>query len=466
MRQKSENQDAQLAFLQQKKQMKGSVVMKSIIIFGWTAILFACWGWSRSVSAAEILVPAHHDTISSAVAAANTGDTIRITNSATYIERLLINKNITLLADPGQSPVIRANGLVNYVIRTTAGAAGAQIGSNAGGRIIIDADSNPAVSYSLQAVHGATPGNVTWENLLVRNPREGGGGFYPAACESTLNDIEFNGGGLMHLMIDHRPAGGFPLHLNRVYLHSMTSSLGGGFGIYSNAVDGDINISQCIFETHRETILFEDTGPAKFKVTIDRSLLSSRINSNNDVIDIRSSTDFEITNSVILAKGNGGRCIRLLPANNATVRIDHCDLIGDASVSSYANGGGILAYEGEGRTIEVTNSNIITPQLGVVLLVATGGETYLSDYNNIVTAGTRYGEMPPGANDFASPGVTPLYTAAATYNFTYTNPELVAAGAEGTSIGVNCDFTNLPFQQNPCPGGELPSAVHSTWGLY
>src|SRR5690606_23803094 len=96
----------------------------------------------RILPAATIEVPGDWDTITSAVAAASDGDTVLITNSATYNESVRIDKRITLMAAVGQMPRILGDGVIPAVIQTIDGAEGAQIGSNDGGMIILDGNTS------------------------------------------------------------------------------------------------------------------------------------------------------------------------------------------------------------------------------------------------------------------------------------------------------------------------------------
>ena len=132
-----------------------------------------CLAWcATQADAATIQVPLHYDIISSAVQAASAGDTILITNSATYQQEVTISKPVLIMAAPGMTPTIQGSGSAGYVVRTVDGAEGAQFGSEAGGRITINCTgyaAAPAGDYRvIQPTHkGLTP--VVFENLLINN---------------------------------------------------------------------------------------------------------------------------------------------------------------------------------------------------------------------------------------------------------------------------------------------------------
>ena len=118
-----------------------------------------------SVHSAEILVPGQQATLTAALGVATDGDTIRITNSANYDEGMLvIDKRINLVADVGQTPVVRATAVTDAVLQLNVAAAGSHIGSLDGGTITVDGNGQAAMGMRILA----TTTRTYFENLTVK----------------------------------------------------------------------------------------------------------------------------------------------------------------------------------------------------------------------------------------------------------------------------------------------------------
>lgn len=419
--------------------------------------------------AATINVPGDHATISAAVAAAANGDTVLITDSSIYAEAVQINKPITLMAAPGQSPVIRGAGeTASYIIRTVTGADGAQIGSNAGGRIILDPNAAVGPVRYLSPEHSGGAGVVTFENLLVRNPPlpaiQTMMFTRPINCESIYQDIEIDGNNRLHLIMDCRLVEGKKTTFNRMYVHGMRQQTGGGFGFYSSALLGDIEINQSEITTFREFVVI-DGGPETdvYTIKIDRSYLEMTVDGNWDMFDARYNASLHITNSVLNCQSQG-QAVRWLTGDNTDNIIEHCDII-------TRNNHALRIYEGVGRTFSIKNNNFSSEWASAysIFVDVPGAETYDFDYNNAATPNNGYMgiEPPAGPNDITPP-VIPTYTNVAQKNYIATNPELYGTGEGGSNIGANCNFFQIYLNPDPCPSlvPEPPTSARGDWALY
>ncbi len=134
--------------------------------------LLAALATTPGATAAALTVPGSHATLTAALDAATTGDSITITNSANHTDALHITKPVTIKAAVGQTPKLVGNATTDYVIRLTTGSQGTKIGDLAGGRITIGNDTfvnttNPMRDLLIQH----TTGTVTIENISFYSTR-------------------------------------------------------------------------------------------------------------------------------------------------------------------------------------------------------------------------------------------------------------------------------------------------------
>lgn len=119
------------------------VVSRSAVRLAWTVVLsLAVWAISatQSVTAAGLInVPADHATIQAAIDAAAAGDTIRV-RAGTYIEQLVIDKDLTIMGAGMDRTIVRAPGTLvpggdgaNSIVEIFGGASVAIVGVTVSG---------------------------------------------------------------------------------------------------------------------------------------------------------------------------------------------------------------------------------------------------------------------------------------------------------------------------------------------
>ncbi len=117
--------------------------------------------------------------VQTAVNMATDGDVVQIDDSAVYNESVAVNKPITLMAAPGQTPTLQYDSTnpnpVSYMIYCSA--AGAKCGSNEGGQITLDGACNPNITVFLGT--NVNSGEVIFENLRCINGQPPDQFIYP-----------------------------------------------------------------------------------------------------------------------------------------------------------------------------------------------------------------------------------------------------------------------------------------------
>lgn len=137
---------------------------------------------SISHAATDRIVPTNYATIQAAVDAADAGDTITITNSATYAENVKITKQLNVVATAGQTPMIQsASGTTTPTLVFAAGSGGTKFGSLTGGQIRVNFVKPTAltavVPNGMVKFEQSTGTLVTMENVLIdeSGPSDGNG---------------------------------------------------------------------------------------------------------------------------------------------------------------------------------------------------------------------------------------------------------------------------------------------------
>lgn len=127
---------------------------------------------SVSFAATNRIVPTTYATIQAAVDAADSGDTVTITNSATYSGGLKVTKPLNIVAEAGQTPMIQsASGTTTPTLLFDTNSGGTKFGSLTGGRINVNYVKDPSatavVPTGMVKFQQSTGTLVTVENVLI-----------------------------------------------------------------------------------------------------------------------------------------------------------------------------------------------------------------------------------------------------------------------------------------------------------
>ncbi len=419
--------------------------MSSLRLLLLSILLLGALAGAQSASAAVIKVPNDWDTITSAVAAALPGDTVEITNSSTYIEALSITKPITLMATLGQSPVIQGIGGTSAVVVSVASTgAGAQIGSNAGGRIELKCGpSYTGNDYILVRTNhtGATP--VICENLFLNTLNTNAQaarvyGIYPRQDGAAIyRNILIDGGNVSSTAIRLHYLTLATTELDHVRVRNTASN-----AVVITNSSPTLVVKFCeLGATAAGIRIYSNSGTAdKVKLEVDRSLLLSDTDGAAGLgsLVIRGvNSQVDVTRSLL--RSNSGHGVRIWSAaNGVRLTMDHCDIVNTAgSLPAF------LVETGTNRNVSITNSNIQSINSGGFSVTTDASSTFVSNFNNVHTpAGTAYTGITAGAND-VQPGQNPQYVSLATGNILYNNTFLKTAGQHGSSIGVNQNYSDI-----------------------
>ncbi|MRR18404.1 MAG: hypothetical protein EG826_18330, partial [Deltaproteobacteria bacterium] len=134
-------------------------------------------------AATNIRIPTDQANLNLAVAAANDGDTITFTDSATYVGNFKITKpNLTIIAAPGQKPTIQSgSGGTTPTLLFDTDSGGTKFGSLTGGRIRVNfvkpSVNTATVPTGFVKFGQSTDSLVTMENVLIdeSGPTDGSG---------------------------------------------------------------------------------------------------------------------------------------------------------------------------------------------------------------------------------------------------------------------------------------------------
>ncbi len=408
------------------------------------ALSLVAIGQSR---AAEILVPAHHTTITSAVAAAVDGDTIRITAAPTpFNEAVTIDKAITLVANPGIEPRLTGfslDGGTTFTLRTMPGAAGAVIGSEEGGRFILEGTPTRGGSM-IHSQH--TSGTVLFENIKIQN-----------APNTSAFRVASDGGAHLKLIEAIGTVTGFNGYTAAAQTaeflieRSRFVEIGSRSPVYIRATSSNFTFRYCEFHSvssvlplvGREAISIY--GGTNGTVTFFRCWMRQDPSTGTWMTAEARPRDGSTTASPIInylycviehAAMSRPVNVRNNMSAGVTMTLDHCDIINH--VSTY---GCIDMYTGTGRTITVTNSNLINRGGGPGVSETGTGNTVTLSHNNVITTGTAYVGLTPAQT--IAPAQEPGYRNAASGDFTYSNATLLTADQDGRPVGSNYNFSDI-----------------------
>ncbi len=422
--------------------------MKSIILTLACAACVFCLSAAAHAATLSVGSGQTYTTIGAALAAANTDDLIRITDSGTYNESLTINKRVAIVANVGFSPVIRGDGVTTHVLRTADGCGGAQIGAYGTGQIILDPAASAVVVGVIVPGHtDVTP--VVYENIVIQNLAAATNQINPhSSGANTFRYVEATGGAQMLKLSDAAV-------VNAQYRFERCRMRGMTFTGSIRMTDGSVNMvsEYCEFVTGGTAAAFwyvtnDNPGTFTWNHCIIREDVAGLTCMLTDSVNIVMNYSY----CTILSYRH---CIQVFnPASAYTLNMDHCDLYGDYDGADPANTGSrraptILLNDAAGRSVSITNTNILSnsTQFGWTESDVDAGNDVLrvSNYNNY--------EAPPnvnvvlGANDITSPSaVLPDYVDVVAGNFAYTTPSLISAGAGGTPIGSMLTASAVPVE--------------------
>lgn len=412
-----------------------------------------------------LLVPSQYPTINQAINNAIAGDTILIEDSATYNERLVIDSAFTIMAAPGQTPVIKPpDSNVTYVILFDEGSGGAQFGSNDGGTIFLDATvgaNTPYTGSSYRYVyHNYSQGETVMENVEFGNVQPGVdlGMLYiypgPNLTQNstvTLRNVTMDA---THLRRPIRLTfmAGATINLENVVVDSAPDSPASQTTILFNqagasVAHGTFNITDSVLRGAESVLWAIQTGGDEDNETvfnITNSYLGTIAGASTpsdsfvkEVLDVSSlNTTVNITGSVIEQTWPLGTAITMAHSAGQRVNITYSDILTrDIGIASVNVG------TPSNRSLFVRNSNLLRGNVAggntnpVIDLTLLSGDTVDLDYNNYIGA-IEPGSVQAGANSII-PGVVPSFFSpgAPDYEYGYDESVLLDGGSEGLPIG-------------------------------
>ncbi|MEN6625047.1 MAG: hypothetical protein ABFD69_02340 [Candidatus Sumerlaeia bacterium] len=460
----------------------------------WIAIAF-CFATASIAQAANITVPGSYATIQAAINAANDGDTITLTNSATFQEDLVIAKRLDIVAAAGQTPVIQCGKTrTDAQLVFNPGADGTRFGSLSGGRITLQYRKQALSSssfYTGMILFDHTTGTqVTLTNLDVNEVADAG---VTPTTTSLATTVIIHGQipNIVNLAYCNFDASRTFYTNSIVQNHFLrlgnewnatpyATRLGGPTynlfhvryknymraGILPNFKDARINIS---YSDCGVTVgdlvggsasrpwgsVYSGRLDAPWSGSFDHSIFRGAGGSNNVWLS-SNGTSVTMTWCVLLSKyistdpnntygnlyfgtnGNG-----TAGAGVCNVTADHCDFV-DLTTLSATYYAPICrpATVTTGLTVKlaITNSNIYASTNAPVCVTLATSDTLTSDFNNVFgpKASTGY---TAGPNDTAW---DPMYYDAAAGDLRYLNHTLSTRASSGGPIGVNADYTDPP----------------------
>lgn len=383
----------------------------------------------QSMAGALERVPTDHATIQDALNAVDSGGTVLIDASGTYVEDLIIEKpGIKLIAAAGVTPTIRYAGVNPHIIRADFAC---QVGSNTGGRIIIDGDAGGSGSQSrvFQAQH--TSGEVRFENMDLRNLRNNAV-IRPLVntADVTLSNLDIDGGGIVQfpVRVDNLNS---VLTLNCVNMYNI-----GRDCVYSAALaTGTLNVYNSTFKTLFDCF-FIDTFAGGITINVEDSFLHNTGPAGAfQGFYTRGPLTVNMRNSVV--KADDPDSIGFYHFNDlagtgpVVATFDHCDFVADFPFR--------LLTSFDANTFTVTNCNFRYGAQPAGRGQLLGGpdldDTFVWDHNNVLSG--VYGTFPVGANDIA---VNPTYANASGGDFTVGDPTVATSSSTGGAIGSNQSY--------------------------
>ncbi len=423
----------------------------------WPALAVLLAAGHVQAPAAEILVPGGQANVVDALVAAQPGDTIRITDSGTYNGDLNITKPVTIIADPGRTPVIVTNGVQTHGIHFQEGSQGSRIGSNSGGVITVDGDADHGFAYR----YLSTPGEITLENVVGRNFGINHGFQFTAvgdvASTFTIRNVRIaDFAHLKNVASFFNLSGGAVVFEDCSFRHTAATNM---FDTQTNGA-GTIKFIRCILDADRSVLFARRDGTSPTNIEIRDSVVITRDPTNGTHRTFNLDSDFgnstmNITNSALV----GAASVLDVDTNNLFLNVDHCDLF--SRIYQWP----VIAHRTNANTIvRVRNSNLNNPGDASLPVggTATGWGFYVylttpvqdsSNFNNYNVSGTALYGAPGsnfalGADDITSPGLNPGYVDTVNHDYMYSEPaELLSGDESGGPIGSHFNFlTQVPVE--------------------
>ncbi len=447
-------------------------------------------------AAATIQVPQQWDRISSAVQAALPGDTILITNSATYTEQINLTKPVTIKAAPGANPTITSSSLVMLF---SPGSEGAQLGSLDGGRITISGVGATSVQVSTTDTTDTTP--VLLENLQIEGTGTivfliTGRGSRATLTHSVIDGKNAAARGIFASFNPATPNG--QLNLDRVRVFNTTNFV---FWSYSTATSAGwpttpvfmtYNFNRCEFDgrtaqrngqsNYTTMLINRNSRPT---LTMSDSLVFGTKGCLDQFWNLATAYD-HAADTAAISTSLYERCVFIQPEMAADavvadknydvirfglhsrwdVTFDHCDIINlgtdpKIGINFQATLATHLNREQANRRLTVKSTNVVTPGNGFTATLS-GLDAVTSNYNNILAGGTAYTGLQAGPQDMV-PALDPQYFNAASGDVRYANDSLKRAGENNTAIGVNASYANVLSEIIP---GPMPVNNARHWELF
>ncbi len=428
------------------------------------------------VQSAVINVPGDHATLTAAIAAAATSDTILVTSNDTFAESINIDKPLAIRAAFGTSPRIAGSGTDPFVVKFSPGAQGSTFGSYDGGIIRINGDSFPGTNTLMNVVHFVhTAGLVTVERVKVEGHfNYTSANTAPPAGWKTRDSNEVfrigtaTAGAWGDVTLRYTEVEGGS-HGIRIYTANNTNTLNVENCIFRVAQFGirfagstNVNVDDSIFITENRatwpplyyegyfnrTVMINNSWFHTNGATNAIGAAARRGTATYSTNSVFSHNDTIATNSYLINMGSN--------SYSMSYHFDHCDLVSNSAQHMV-----VVAGTGANvglRNLTFTNSNLINK--GVGALVYLGAATHPgangalimqnnNQYNPNTTA-TQSIWPNPSPNGFTTYTVqTPVATLLPDYadplagNYTYTTPALLTAGSGGTPMGASLDYSSM-----------------------
>lgn len=356
--------------------MKGNRVLMSVLSLGrqFAVFVMLCFviAYSNIAYSASYTVPGTHATISLAIAASSSGDTITV-SPGTYAERIdFSGKNITLISSGGTAvTTITGDGTDNPVVIFSSGETnsavldGFTVDNSTGAGwvsrgIYIASDSYPTIQNS-----------ILTGNLVNSVSTAGGGGIY--ATGVTSGTIQ-----LINLTISNNASkyGGSALYLDNAsasitgttVFNSNSSSQGSGYAVYAKGggsltinASGTVSSSMSSNSGYGSSAVYfngNGTGSVSISnITIDGNTYST-LGSGGGIYITNTGAISTIDTVVVsnnTAKDAGGGIY--LTNSSQQMNINNVTVNGNSTSGGSGGGGGIAAASYSGQ-INITNSNI------------------------------------------------------------------------------------------------------------
>ncbi len=424
--------------------------------------------------AATITVPGDHLTLTAAIDAATTGDTILITNTADYAESLLINKPLTIKAAPDAGPRILGSGATGHVVRFDPGSQGSVFGDYDGGMIKLNGDSFDNTTLNMTVVKiAATTGTITLERVKLEGHYDyhTGDTGMPAgikrraankmfeigtstaiqSCNVILNYVEVTGGSYAVHCLGASNVCDLKIS-NSIFLTKI-------FGLYPRQ-GHKLDVRDTIVTTSNGSwapLYWESSGNQDH--VLANCWFKSIPSAFTDVSRRAHSTSFSNCVFTVTAGNAGAVTYSGNSFAGETGNFDHCDFYTSSTAPVFNFAKATSPNDGN-RTLRITNSNLVNRR-GSQLIGWTSATVpgFYKDRELIVRNNNMFTSVPLTLAEMVRPNpvdgfttysveepvarILPDYADPINGNFHYNNATLATLGDGGTALGARRDFTTL-----------------------